>query len=130
MAPRRRQLVLEPGNSDDGGLTANSGDVRAPGPAAVPAVYLASSSVRNPVASLRCHYYAVISAQETAVMKAGETILYIHGFAKQCVPGGGRGSSNKSDTAKAGNGKASVWYHKHWRPANHTSSPIQVYESA
>jgi hypothetical protein len=37
--------------SDDGGLVAHSGDVRAPGPAAVPAVCLASSSVRNPVAS-------------------------------------------------------------------------------
>jgi hypothetical protein len=50
MAPRRRQQVLESWYSDDGGLAAHSGDVRAPGPAAVPAVSLASSSVRNPVA--------------------------------------------------------------------------------
>jgi hypothetical protein len=51
MAPRRRQQVLEPLYSDDGDLAAHSGVVRAPGPAAVPAVSLASSSVRNPVAS-------------------------------------------------------------------------------
>jgi hypothetical protein len=63
-------------------------------------------------------------------MKAIETILCINGSAKQSVPGGGRGSSNKSDPAKAGNGKAPVWYHKHCRPVNHTSYPIQLYESA
>jgi hypothetical protein len=51
MAPRRRQQVLESWYSDDDGLAAHSGDARAPGPAAVPAVSLASSSVRNPVAS-------------------------------------------------------------------------------
>jgi hypothetical protein len=49
MPPRRRQQALESWYSDDGGLVAH-GDVRAPGPAAVPAVSLASSSVRNPVA--------------------------------------------------------------------------------
>jgi hypothetical protein len=42
---------MESWYSDDGGLAAHSGDVTAPGPAAVPAVSLASSSVRNPVAS-------------------------------------------------------------------------------
>jgi hypothetical protein len=62
-------------------------------------------------------------------MKARETILCIHGSAKQSVPGGGRGRSNKSDPPAAGNGKAPIWYHKHWRPVNHTSYPIQVYES-
>jgi hypothetical protein len=34
------------------------------------------------------------------------------------------------DPAAAGNGKAPVWYHKHWRQVNDTSYPIQVYESA
>jgi hypothetical protein len=51
MAPRRRQQVLESWYNDDGDLAAHSGDVRAPWPAAVPAVSLASSSVRNPVES-------------------------------------------------------------------------------
>jgi hypothetical protein len=51
MVPKRQQQVLESWYSDDGGLVANSGDVRAPGPAAVPAVSGASSTVRNPVAS-------------------------------------------------------------------------------
>jgi hypothetical protein len=41
-------------------------------------------------------------------MKARETILCIHGSAKQSVPGGGRGSSKKSDPAMAGNGKVPV----------------------
>jgi hypothetical protein len=71
-----------------------------------------------------------MNIQETAFMKARDTIIYMHGSAVQSVPGGGRGSSNKVDTATAGNGKASLWYHKHWRPVNHTSYPIQVYESA
>jgi hypothetical protein len=51
MAPRRGQQVLKSWYSNDGGLAAHSGDVGAPGPAAVPAVSLASCSVRNPVAS-------------------------------------------------------------------------------
>jgi hypothetical protein len=46
MPPRRRQPALESWYS---GLAAH-GVVRAPGPAAVPALSLASSSVRNPVA--------------------------------------------------------------------------------
>jgi hypothetical protein len=50
-----------------------------------------------------CH--AVINAMETAVMKARETILCIHGSAKQSVPGGGRGRSNKSDHPRRGMGK-------------------------
>jgi predicted CXXCH cytochrome family protein len=109
-------------------MAAHSGDDRAPGPAAVPAVSLASGSVRNPIACTVCH--TVSKAKETAVMKARETTLCIHGSAKLSVPGGGGGSSNKSDPAAAGNGKAPVWYHKHWQPVNHTSYPIQVYESA
>jgi hypothetical protein len=51
MTPRRRQQVLESWYSDDGGSAAHSGDDRAPGPAAVPAVSLASGGVRNPVSS-------------------------------------------------------------------------------
>jgi hypothetical protein len=49
-------------------------------------------------------------------MKAREIMLCIHGSAKQSVPGGGRGRSNKSDPPAAGHGKAPVWDHKHWRP--------------
>jgi hypothetical protein len=77
-----------------------------------------------------CCITVVIKAKETAVMKASETTLCIHGSAKQSVSGGGRGSSNKSNPATARNGKASVWYQKHWRPVNHTSYPIKMYESA
>jgi hypothetical protein len=44
------------------------------------------------------------------------------------VPGGGRGSSNKSNPATAG--KAPVLYHKNWRPVNHANYPIQVYDAA
>jgi hypothetical protein len=130
MTPRKRQQVLDSWYSDDGGSAAHPGDDRAPGPAAVPAVSLASgsTSVRNPVASTVCH--AAIKAKETALMKPRERKICIHGSAKQSVPGGGRGSSNKSNPAMAGNGKAPVWYHKHWRPVNHTSHPIQMYESA
>jgi hypothetical protein len=53
MKPRKREQVLDSWYSDDGGSAAHSGDDRAPGPAAVPAVSLASglTSVRNPVAS-------------------------------------------------------------------------------
>jgi hypothetical protein len=80
MPPRRRQQVLESWYSDDGGSAAYSGDDRAPGPAAVPAVSLASCTVRNPVAITVCH--AVIKARETAVMKARDTTLCIHGSAK------------------------------------------------
>jgi hypothetical protein len=28
------------------------------------------------------------------------------------------------------NGTAHVWYHKHWRPVNHTCFPTQLYASA
>jgi hypothetical protein len=63
-------------------------------------------------------------------MEARETIFCIHGSAQLSVSGGGRDSSNKRDPATAGNGQAPVWYDKHWRPVSHTSSPIQVYESA
>jgi hypothetical protein len=45
-------------------------------------------------------------------MKARETTLCIHGSAKLLVPGGGGGSSNKTNPAGAGNGRAPVWYHK------------------
>jgi hypothetical protein len=51
MPPRNRQQVLESWHSDDGALAAHSGNDRAPGPAAMPAVSLASGSVRNPIAS-------------------------------------------------------------------------------
>jgi hypothetical protein len=51
MPPWKRQQVLKSWYSDDGGLTAHSGDDRAAGPAALPAVSLASGSVQNPVAS-------------------------------------------------------------------------------
>jgi hypothetical protein len=53
MTRRKRQQVLDSWHSDDGGSAAHSGDDRAPGPAAVPAVSHASgsTSVRNPVAS-------------------------------------------------------------------------------
>jgi hypothetical protein len=50
-----------------------------------------------------CH--AVTNAKETAVMKGRDTILCMHGSAKQSVPGGGRGRSSQSDPATAGNGK-------------------------
>jgi hypothetical protein len=53
MPPMRRQQVLDSWYSDDGGSAAHSGDDRAPGPVAVPAVSFASggTDVRNPVAS-------------------------------------------------------------------------------
>jgi hypothetical protein len=51
MPPRKGQQVLESWYSDDGGSAAYSGDDRAPEPAAVPALSLASGSVQNPVAS-------------------------------------------------------------------------------
>jgi hypothetical protein len=53
MTPRKRQQVLNPWYSNDGGSPARSGDDKAPGTAAVPARSLASGStgVRNPVAS-------------------------------------------------------------------------------
>jgi hypothetical protein len=38
-------------------------------------------------------------------MKARETILCIHGLAKQSVPGGGRGRSSKNDPWMASHGK-------------------------
>jgi hypothetical protein len=69
-------------------------------------------------------------SKETASMRARETTFCTHGSAQQSVPGGGRGSSNKRNPATAGNGKAPVWYHKHWRSVNHTTCPIQMYESA
>jgi hypothetical protein len=50
MPPRKTRKVLKSWYSDDGGSAAHSGDDRAPGLAAVPAVCLASGSVRNPVA--------------------------------------------------------------------------------
>jgi hypothetical protein len=50
MQPKRQQ-VLESWYNDDGGLATQSGDDRAPGPAAASAVSLASGIVRNPVAS-------------------------------------------------------------------------------
>jgi hypothetical protein len=73
-----------------------------------------------------CH--AVIRSKQTKVMNARETTLCIHGAAKHSVPGGGRGSSNKSIAATAG--KAPHLYHNHWRPVSHTTYPNQVYESA
>jgi hypothetical protein len=35
----------------------------------------------------------------------------------------------RTDDPAAGNGNVPDWYHKHWRPVNHTSYPVQVYES-
>jgi hypothetical protein len=113
MQPRERQQVQVSWYSHDGSLAAHSGDDRAPGSAAVSAVSavsLASSSVQNPVASP----YGIPSLKPniTAVMKARETTLCIHGSAKQSVPGGGGGSSNKTNPAWAGNERAPVRYHK------------------
>jgi hypothetical protein len=67
------------------------------------------------------YHYSVMKKKN--LCKQEKQCFCIHGSAKQSVPGSGRGSSNKSDPATA-------WYHKHWRPVNHTSYPIQVYESA
>jgi hypothetical protein len=57
---------------------------------------------------LHLRMHVVIKSKETAVMKARETTLCMNGSAKQSVPGGGRGSSNKSNPATAENGKALV----------------------
>jgi hypothetical protein len=59
---------------------------------------------------LHLRMHVVIKGKETAVMKSRETKLRINGSAKHSVPGGGRGSLNKSNPATAGNGKAPVGF--------------------
>ena len=59
-----------------------------------------------------------------------QQLLFVHTSVNRSVPGGGRGSANKRDPATAGNGKAPVWYHRHWQAVDQDQYPGSVYDSA
>ena len=59
-----------------------------------------------------------------------QQLLRVHGSTTRHVLGGGRGSSKKRVPGTAGNGKAPVWYHRHWEAVDQKAYPARVTESA
>lgn len=58
-----------------------------------------------------------------------QQLLKVHGSAKTSAPKGGRGSAAIKDPGATGNGKAVVWYHRHWQAVDQTTYFGVVYES-